>query len=81
MYLAILFFGKNIGFIGIGILGAISHNISQLIVFWFFSGKNDFLFGAISYIVFFSAAFGILVGYLAYLLDRRNTLSTVQKVA
>lgn len=57
--------GKTLGFVGISILGAISHNLGQLTGVYFILSKNHYLFFQLPFMLFVSVISGSINGFLA----------------
>lgn len=61
MAIAILLAGRHLSWIGVSVLGGISHNTAQLLVAFLFL-QNTGVFFYLSYLIFFGLLAGIIVG-------------------
>ena len=74
--LMILFIRSKFGFsiIGISIIGAVSHNLTQILVVRFLLIKENSIFYLTPVLVIMGIVTGIIIGYLTYLIKDKITL-------
>ena len=77
MWLFIRFFGNFFSFIGISIIGAVFHNLSQILVARFIFIKSDAIFSLLPFLILWGCGTGAVTGIFAGLI--LNAIKKVEK--